>query len=996
VFFDVILAERFRMSDAPKPRKALPKAVSLDPSSESSKTPSPQGLPGSRPAPAKSDTSAARATPYRRRSRRTPALAAGLVVALLAAGGAGYVLLLRENSPPTVVIAPISPATIDELSPWALTVSASVADVPDVQILFRLAQAPPGAAIDEQTGQITWTPREDQGPGAHEFQVEAHAAEPHLVKGTKRFTVAVCEVNQPPVISAINEQTVKAGSELAVTVQAHDPDSPAAALQYRLKPGSPTGARIAAKSGELRWTPTADTSAQTQELTVLVQEAGRGGLASEMTFRVRVLSSQSPLDLLLAALQRGGASVERGVEVGPNLPKPALGGTPHIVSVNDHPVQLFEYPDAASAQREASQVSTDAAMVRGKPAAWDGVPHLFRKDAFIALYVGTNVSVRSALEGHFGKPFAVGRAETVNVPAVAETRKSDPELKQAALNQAEIKQLVSLYTTNKKLFVMKEYPTLRKIFTDRFEREFQEQIKAGFGAEYDALQSWFAEHSAVKEDLFSAIDPRHDKIPAVLTLFADLKKRFGKKFESHLNLAIATSVVWDDPRGVYDYEHHQRRTRSKMPDGLLGAVENFKFFVDAENYMQGRARFLPWEFLTHLVNHKTPLPERDWAMRNYLPRRTMFGACYQDVPYDTRMLETSGRECKLQDQLYTLQNIKSHGGVCAMQADFAARVGKCLGVPAEYVRGESAGGELHAWVMWVELKQVTENSISFTLESHGRYRGDKYYVGTLEDPQTGKEITDRNLELKLHSVGVNPQAKRQADLIMSAYPLLRNELKMDVEEQLLFLNRVIGISPGDEQAWREIARMSREGVITAKQQKTLRQSLDSLFRVFANFPDFTWEVFNDLVAFFDKPKERNPLYERLIALYVKAGRPDLACEARLKLTEFLSEPKNRKEAVEGLAATIKAFPDEGRYVPRLLDKLEEICKGVEGSGPLLVQFYQSFLPLIPQKRGDRPSPYCMKMYEQGIARFKEHGQPALAQAYEVKLANLRAGKVGKN
>ena len=85
-----------------------------------------------------------------------------------------------------------------------------------------------------------------------------------------------------------------------------------------------------------------------------------------------------------------------------------------------------------------------------------------------------------------------------------------------------------------------------------------------------------------------------------------------------------------------------------------------------------------------------------------------------------------------------------------MQADYAARVGKSIGVPAEYVRGESNSGGLHAWVMWVELRTVTKTSIVFSLQSHGRYRTDHYYVGTLQDPQTGRRITDRELEIIMH------------------------------------------------------------------------------------------------------------------------------------------------------------------------------------------------------------------------------------------------------
>ena len=55
-------------------------------------------------------------------------------------------------------------------------------------------------------------------------------------------------------------------------------------------------------------------------------------------------------------------------------------------------------------------------------------------------------------------------------------------------------------------------------------------------------------------------------------------------------------------------------------------------------------------------------------------------------------------------------------------------------------------------------------------------------------------------------------------------------------------------------------------------------TVEHLFATFAAFPDFTWQVFDDLIAFEDVAKQRNKAYSRLIAIYEQAGRPDLACE----------------------------------------------------------------------------------------------------------------------
>jgi len=67
--------------------------------------------------------------------------------------------------------------------------------------------------------------------------------------------------------------------------------------------------------------------------------------------------------------------------------------------------------------------------------------------------------------------------------------------------------------------------------------------------------------------------------------------------------------------------------------------------------------------------------------------------------------------------------------------------------------------------------------------------------------------------------------------------------------------------------------------------KQYQQVLDKLFITFARVPDFTWKVFDDLAAYQPDAKQRNAMFVRLCGLYEAAERPDLACEARLKLAD---------------------------------------------------------------------------------------------------------------
>jgi hypothetical protein len=230
-------------------------------------------------------------------------------------------------------------------------------------------------------------------------------------------------------------------------------------------------------------------------------------------------------------------------------------------------------------------------------------------------------------------------------------------------------------------------------------------------------------------------------------------------------------------------------------------------------------------------------------------------------------------------------------------------------------------------------------------------------------------------------------------MIMAAYPILRERRRMEVGDQLAFLDQLIRLCPWNEAAWNSVARMSREGLVPKTHTKMMTGIVSGLFVTFAPFPDFTWEVFDDLIAFQDLPKKRAQLYGQLVELYERAGRPDLSCQARLRYTDYLVEDGQEQDAIRGLAASIMRFPDEGRYVPMMLDRMEELCDQIEGTGPEVMNFYRQFLRLIPVMRGSRPSKYCMEMYERAIQRFRKYGQEPAAQQLESQLAALKGTEV---
>ena len=145
------------------------------------------------------------------------------------------------------------------------------------------------------------------------------------------------------------------------------------------------------------------------------------------------------------------------------------------------------------------------------------------------------------------------------------------------------------------------------------------------------MRRWLGSRPDIKQEFYLAIDSKSDDVPRALSLFKELRTRFPDKFEAYANLAIAVSVVWDQEPGSI---HGSPAGADSLPEGQMGPFENFEYYMTAEPYMGGRIRYLPWEFLVHVVNHRTTLPERKWALLTYLPKRTMIGTCYGDVPYD--------------------------------------------------------------------------------------------------------------------------------------------------------------------------------------------------------------------------------------------------------------------------------------------------------------------------------------------------------------------------
>jgi uncharacterized repeat protein (TIGR01451 family) len=193
------------------------------------------------------------------------------------------------------VLAPIADQVINEGTLLSLDLSGGN---PTTGLTFSVVTGPSGLTVDPNSGLLTWTPTEAQGPSTNVVTVQVASSASPSSSTTRGFTITVNEVNSPPALALIPNQTVAEGGTLVLSLTATDSDLPPNHLTYSLVSG-PAGTSVDAQTGLLSWTPAPGQGANV--ITVRVTDDGTPPLSDTKTFRVTV-TQQLPTDLQVAAL----------------------------------------------------------------------------------------------------------------------------------------------------------------------------------------------------------------------------------------------------------------------------------------------------------------------------------------------------------------------------------------------------------------------------------------------------------------------------------------------------------------------------------------------------------------------------------------------------------------------------------------------------------------------------------------------------------------------
>lgn len=195
------------------------------------------------------------------------------------------VAVRNVNDPPQITGTPGTSATEDQLYTFAPGVSDP--DPGDTHT-WTLKTGPTGATIDKNTGRLAWTPGDADAGKTVTFTIEVCDKQGSCV--TKTWTVAVTNVNDPPVITSTPPSVAIEKQTLSYKPTVQDPD-PGESHTWTLEQG-PTGATINASTGEVRWTPGTTDAGKTY--TFRIKVCDKQNACTTQTWTVTVSNVNDP------------------------------------------------------------------------------------------------------------------------------------------------------------------------------------------------------------------------------------------------------------------------------------------------------------------------------------------------------------------------------------------------------------------------------------------------------------------------------------------------------------------------------------------------------------------------------------------------------------------------------------------------------------------------------------------------------------------------------
>jgi hypothetical protein len=196
----------------------------------------------------------------------------------------------RKPRPPRDFKPRLSPSgglVVTKGTPWMLKLSAEGWDPEAGSATFAAeGELPPGLALDEKTGALTWSPAKDFAPGEYKVTIAAVGSYNANFKTSKELSIKVRDANQSPKFGDARPTPAYLGRPWTFSATATDPD-PNDQLKYALSGTPPMGAAVDA-TGKVTWTPAEDLEPGQVPLSITATDNGDPPLTATKSVNIRV------------------------------------------------------------------------------------------------------------------------------------------------------------------------------------------------------------------------------------------------------------------------------------------------------------------------------------------------------------------------------------------------------------------------------------------------------------------------------------------------------------------------------------------------------------------------------------------------------------------------------------------------------------------------------------------------------------------------------------
>jgi 6-phosphogluconolactonase (cycloisomerase 2 family) len=182
---------------------------------------------------------------------------------------------VNENSPVTTIVG---------------TVLANDFETPS-GLTFAITAGDPGGLflINASTGTLRVAKNGLDHEAISSFDLTVRVTDPGMLSESATITVNINDLNEPPILDPIGNQSATVDQELSFTATASDPDLPPLTLTFSLEAGAPVGAFITS-GGNFTFTPTSALDGMSTSVTIIVTEGTAGALTASETILISVSS----------------------------------------------------------------------------------------------------------------------------------------------------------------------------------------------------------------------------------------------------------------------------------------------------------------------------------------------------------------------------------------------------------------------------------------------------------------------------------------------------------------------------------------------------------------------------------------------------------------------------------------------------------------------------------------------------------------------------------